>query len=149
MGSLPKLHPMLRAALTSGTIMAGGDLICQTIEQGGWFAGRCGAVSPVRRERAAAGGARGGEAGASGRVDGGLISTVKEHVGLGNYDLVRTSRFFGVGLTLHGPFFNKCVVRPLPSPRAHLASLASGGNSRAAVAHRPRAARPGPGGNPR
>ena len=117
MGSLPKLHPMLRAALTSGTIMAGGDLICQTIEQGGWFAADDAAPSlPFAASGAAAGGARGGEAGASGRVDGGLISTVKEHVGLGNYDLVRTFRFFGVGLTLHGPFFNKCVVRPLPSP---------------------------------
>ena len=26
------LHPMLRAGLTSGTIMAGGDLLCQTIQ---------------------------------------------------------------------------------------------------------------------
>jgi hypothetical protein len=30
---------------------------------------------------------------------------VQERMGLANYDLVRTARFFGVGLTLHGPFF--------------------------------------------
>jgi hypothetical protein len=98
MGWLPRLHPMLKAGLTSGTIMSGGDLICQTIEQRSRtfqadtppFAVR--GVDPAE------------EASTSGRTSG-VVSAVQERMGLANYDLVRTARFFGVGLTLHGPFF--------------------------------------------
>ena len=98
MGWLSRLHPMLKAGLTSGTIMSGGDLICQTIEQRSRtfqadtppFAVR--GVDPAE------------EASTSGRTSG-VVSAVQERMGLANYDLVRTARFFGVGLTLHGPFF--------------------------------------------
>ena len=71
------------------------------------FGGVRGAAGPPKE-------APDGEAGASGRVDGGLISTVKEHVGLGNYDLVRTSRFFGVGAHPARPVLQQ-VRRPSPS----------------------------------
>jgi hypothetical protein len=36
-----------------------------------------------------------------------MSAAVREQLGLADYDLVRTARFFGVGLTLHGPFFNR------------------------------------------
>ena len=109
MGWLPRLHPMLKAGLTSGTIMSGGDLICQTIEQRSRtfqadtppFAVR--GVDPAE------------EASTSGRTSG-VVSAVQERMGLANYDLVRTARFFGVGLTLHGPFFKYVRTAIMPFP---------------------------------
>ena len=108
MGWLPRLRPMLKAGLTSGTIMSGGDLICQTIEQRSRtfqadtppFAVR--GVDPAE------------EASTSGRTSG-VVSAVQERMGLANYDLVRTARFFGVGLTLHGPFFKYARFRAISS----------------------------------
>ena len=88
MRGLPRLRPMLKAGLASGTIMSGGDLICQTIEQ-----------------KSSA--SRGSEDATTSGSTAGVISAVSERIGLADYDLVRTARFFGVGLTLHGPFFNK------------------------------------------
>ena len=101
MRGLPRLHPMLKAGLASGTIMSGGDLICQTIEKSGMTA-EVGASAPQKAPAS-----RGSEDATTSGSTAGVISAVSERVGLADYDLVRTARFFGVGLTLHGPFFNK------------------------------------------
>jgi protein Mpv17 len=111
----------LRAGLTSGTIMASGDLLCQTWE---------------RRRAASSGGGDGGDvlsdaaASTSGRL--GAPAAVQEQLGvMPAYDLARTARFFAVGMTFHGPFFVKCVpsasARPPPGLRgpARLAGRAS------------------------
>jgi hypothetical protein len=92
---------MLKAGLTSGTIMSGGDLICQTIEH----RSRPHPTEPP--PFAVRGAASAEEASTSGRSSG-VVAAAQEHMRLAKYDLVRTARFFGVGLTLHGPFF-KCV----------------------------------------
>ena len=92
---------MLKAGLASGTIMSGGDLICQTIEKCGMVA-EVGGSAPQKSSAS-----RGSEDATTSGSTAGVISAVSERVGLADYDLVRTARFFGVGLTLHGPFFNK------------------------------------------
>ena len=112
MGWLPRLHPMLKAGLTSGTIMSGGDLICQTIEQ------RSRTFQAEAPPFAVRGVDPAEEASTSGRTSG-VVSAVQERMGLANYDLVRTARFFGVGLTLHGPFFKYARFRAI----SHLASF--------------------------
>ena len=100
------LHPMLRAGLTSGTIMAGGDLLCQTIQMQYQPAGVAGteAAEKVKKEPRKCEG-RSAPASTSGMHW--MSAAVREQLGLADYDLVRTARFFGVGLTLHGPFFNR------------------------------------------
>ena len=97
MGWFPRLHPMLKAGLTSGTIMSGGDLICRTIEQNGML--RENNPAPPFAARGVE-----QETSTSARTPS-VAAAVQERMGLANYDLVRTARFFGVGLTLHGPFF--------------------------------------------
>jgi protein Mpv17 len=89
---------MLRAGLTSGTILAGGDLLCQTIQMQYQPAGVAGTEPRKCEERSA-------PASTSGMHW--MSAAVREQLGLADYDLVRTARFFGVGLTLHGPFFNR------------------------------------------
>ena len=101
MRRLPRLRPMLKAGLASGTIMSGGDLICQTIEKCGMVA-EVGGSAPQKSSAS-----RGSEDATTSGSTAGVISAVSERIGLADYDLVRTARFFGVGLTLHGPFFNK------------------------------------------
>ena len=93
---------MLRAGLTSGTIMAGGDLLCQTIQMQYQPAGVAGteAAEKVKKEPRKC-----EERSTSGMHW--MSAAVREQLGLADYDLVRTARFFGVGLTLHGPFFNR------------------------------------------
>jgi len=108
MGWFPRLHPMLKAGLTSGTIMSGGDLICQTIEQ------RSRTFQAEAPPFAVRGVDPAEEVSTSGRTSG-VVSAVQERMGLANYDLVRTARFFGVGLTLHGPFFKYARFRAISS----------------------------------
>ena len=108
MGWLSRLHPMLKAGLTSGTIMSGGDLICQTIEQ------RSRTFQAEAPPFAVRGVDPAEEVSTSGRTSG-VVSAVQERMGLANYDFVRTARFFGVGLTLHGPFFKYARFRAISS----------------------------------
>ena len=125
MGWLPRLHPMLKAGLTSGSIMSGGDLICQTIEQ------RSRTFQAEAPPFAVSGVDPAEEASTSGRTSG-VVSTVQESMGLANYDLMRTARFFGVGLTLHGPFFKyarfpsgpQLLFSPVPTAVSTRASVA-------------------------
>lgn len=102
-GWLPKIHPMLKAGLTSGTIMSLGDMLCQTIEHRNSRESQSSPPFAVRGVRHT------DDASSTSNRDSGIVSAVAERVGLGNYDLTRTARFFGVGLTLHGPFFNKTL----------------------------------------
>jgi protein Mpv17 len=88
---------MLRAGLTSGTIMAGGDVLCQTIQLR--VAGD-GCSKPRAKEITS----RTAEEDAKSESERGTIGSTAETSG---YDLVRTARFGLTGLTLHGPFFNK------------------------------------------
>ena len=96
------LHPMLRAGLTSGTIMAGGDPLCQTI-QSQYQPAVAGTAENEKVEVEEARGALCSLPSTSGAHW--MSAAVREKLGLADYDLVRTARFFGVGMTLHGPFF--------------------------------------------
>jgi hypothetical protein len=98
-GWLPKIHPMLKTGLTSGTIMSLGDMLCQTIEHRNSRESQSSPPFAVRGVRHT------DDVSSTSNRDSGIVSAVAERVGLGNYDLTRTARFFGVGLTLHGPFF--------------------------------------------
>jgi protein Mpv17 len=89
---------MVRAGMTSGTIMAGGDLLCQTIDQRN--------ATPSRSATLAA------KPSTSQRDDDDKSEGESESIAgaapaTAGYDLMRTARFAAVGLTLHGPFFNK------------------------------------------
>ena len=116
---------MLKAGLTSGSIMSGGDLICQTIEQ------RSRTFQAEAPPFAVRGVDPAEEVSTSGRTSG-VVSAVQERMGLANYDLVRTARFFGVGLTLHGPFFKyarfpsgpQLLCSPVPTAVSTRASVA-------------------------
>ena len=81
--------------------MAGGDLLCQTIQMQYQpaVAGTAENEKVEKREE------RSAPASTSGAHW--MSAAVREKLGLADYDLVRTARFFGVGMTLHGPFFNK------------------------------------------
>ena len=98
------LHPMLRAGLTSGTIMAGGDLLCQTIQLQ-YQPAVAGTAENEKVEKPKKREERSAPASTSGAHW--MSAAVREKLGRADYDLVRTARFFGVGMTLHGPFFNK------------------------------------------
>ena len=110
---------MFRAGLTSGTVMAGGDVLCQTLEKGIVNDGRS---TPLAKA-------------SSSRDDDDAkseIETWRFAVDTRGYDPMRTVRFGMTGLLLHGPFFNltlgvlEKVVGPAVCARAAAKKVALG-----------------------
>ena len=99
---------MLRAGITSGTIMASGDVLCQTIQQryaddGSSSSSSSAALVAVKDSSSPHRDGGGDDANRSSSSSSGEATTE----GGGGYDPMRTARFGLTGLTLHGPFFNK------------------------------------------
>lgn len=92
---------MFRAACTSATVMAAGDVLCQAIQSraGGTDdrdGGSTGRMIPNERDGFS-----------SSRMDNDASSSSPLSAILGfDHDLARTGRFFIVGAALHGPFFH-------------------------------------------